>query len=73
MRITDAEGKPLHEVYLGLSDDEAELLIDALIDLAALDPARKGWHSTACDADGERCVTIYREGDETALDVANPS
>jgi hypothetical protein len=63
MRIADGEGKPLSSVYLALSDDEANELIDALRDLLK---AQGSWHAHVSNADYQREITVYREDDDSA-------
>jgi hypothetical protein len=63
MRITDHGAQTIPAVYLGLSDDEADELIDALRDLKT---AAKGWHAHITDSKYGWEVTVYREDDDTA-------
>jgi hypothetical protein len=64
MRIAGPGGKPLDEVFLALSDDEAKELIDALRGLLK---AQGSWHVHVSDASYQREVTVYREDDDSAL------
>jgi hypothetical protein len=53
-----------------ITDGEGKELRDALSELLS---ARKGWHVHVNDAAYQWEVTVYREDDDTATDIANPS
>jgi hypothetical protein len=64
MRITDAAGETLSNVYLAISDEEARELIGALENLQR---AEKGWHEHVSDGSSQAELTVYREDDESAV------
>ena len=63
MRINDSNGQRLSSIHLGLSEAEADELIQALSELRG---APKGWHQHVSDASYSNEVSVYREDDETS-------
>ena len=63
MRINDSNGQKLSAVYLGLSETEADELIQALTELRG---AAEGWHQHVSDASYSTEISVYREDDETS-------
>ena len=61
MRIHEDKDKTLSEVFLALTDAEAEELRDALEDL--LTTKEPGWHVHVSDTDYKLSVTVYRADD----------
>ena len=63
MRLRGADGQPLSEVFVALTEDEASELASAV---ETLKDAQPGWHEHVSDASFQRTITILREDDPTA-------